>query len=124
MCRSVVPLFFDACGEDDAHAEADSFATLRQATDKGYIPAIYAVGLCLLTGDRVEQDVMRAVACFERASEAGYPSAMFEFGLALFHGKGVARDVPRAVDLIRASAQGGNEYAREFLLAYSLDVGT
>lgn len=60
----------------------------------------------------------------ERASEAGYPSAMFEFGLALFHGKGVARDVQHAADLIRASAQGGNEYAREFLLAYSLDVGT
>jgi len=49
---------------------------------------------------------------------------MFEFGLALYHGKRVARDVPRAVDLIRVSAQGGNEYAREFLLAYSLDVGT
>ena len=49
---------------------------------------------------------------------------MFEFGLALFHGKGVARDVQHAADLIRASAQGGNEYAREFLLAYSLDVGT
>lgn len=61
---------------------------------------------------------------FERASQAGYPSAMYEFGLALFHGKGVARDVPRAVYLIRASAQGGNEYAGEFLLAYSLDVGT
>ena len=109
-------------GEDDAHAEADSFATLKQAAEKGYIPAIHAIGLCLLTGDRVEQDVMRAAAHFERASEAGYPSAMYEFGLALFHGKGVASDVPRAVYLIRAAAQGGNEYAREFLLAYSLDV--
>ncbi|MNV16549.1 Sel1 repeat protein [compost metagenome] len=111
-------------GEDDARAETDSFATLNQAAEKGYIPAIYAVGLCLLTGDRVEQDVSRAAAYFERASEAGYPPAMYEFGLALFHGKGVARDVPRAVYLIRASAQGGNECAREFLLAYSLDVGT
>lgn len=110
-------------GQDDAHAEADSFAALEQSAGKGYIPAIYAVGLCLLTGDCVEQDVTRAAAHFERASEAGYPSAMYEFGLALFHGKGVARDVQRAVHLIRASAQGGNEYAREFLLAFSLDVG-
>jgi TPR repeat protein len=61
-----------------AHAEADSFATLKQAAEKGYIPAIHAVGLCLLTGDRVEQDVMRAAAHFERASEAGYPSAMYD----------------------------------------------
>ncbi|HGM7285765.1 tetratricopeptide repeat protein [Stenotrophomonas maltophilia] len=109
-------------GKDDAHAEADSLATLKRAAEKGYIPAIYAMGLCLLMGDGVEQDVTRAAAHFERASEAGYPSAMYEFGLALFHGKGVARDVPRAVYLIRASAQGGNEYAREFLLAYSLGV--
>ncbi len=109
-------------GEDDAHAEADSLATLKQAAEKGYIPAIHALGLRLLTGDGVEQDVTRAAACFERASEAGYPSARYEFGLALFHGKGVASDVPRAVSLIRASAQGGNEYAREFLLAHSLDV--
>lgn len=109
--------------EDDAHAEADSFATLKQAAEKGYLPAIHAVGLCLLMGDGVEQDVTRAAAYFERASEAGYPSAMYEFGLALFHGKGVARDVPRAVYLIRASAQGGDEYGREFLQAHSLDVG-
>ncbi|HEL5400285.1 TPA: sel1 repeat family protein [Stenotrophomonas maltophilia] len=111
-------------GESDAEAEAHSVATLRQAAEKGYIPAIYALGLRLLTGDGVEQDVARAAVYFERASQAGYPSAMYEFGLALFHGKGVARDVPRAVYLIRASAQGGNEYAGEFLLAYSLDVGT
>ncbi|CAM4231732.1 tetratricopeptide repeat protein [Stenotrophomonas indicatrix] len=110
-------------GEDDAHAEADSFANLNQAAEKGYIPAIYAVGLCLLTGDRVEQDVSQAAAYFERASDAGYPPAMYEFGLALFHGNGVAKDVPRAVSLIRASAQAGDEYAREFLLAHSLDVG-
>jgi TPR repeat protein len=111
-------------GEDDADAEADSFATIKQAAERGYIPATYALGVRLLLGDAVEQDVTRAAACFERASEAGYPPAMYEFGLALFHGKGVTRDVPRAVYLIRASAQGGNEYAREFLLAYSLDVGT
>lgn len=110
-------------GEDDAHAEAGSFATLNQAAEKGYIPAIYAVGMCLLTGDRVKQDVSRAAAHFERASDAGYPPAMYEFGLALLHGKGVAGDVPRAVCLIRASAKGGDEHAKEFLLAHSLDVG-
>lgn len=109
--------------EDDAHGEADSFATHDHAAEKGYIPAIYAIGLCLLTGDRVEQDVSQAAAYFEWASNAGYPPAMYEFGLALFHGNGVAMDVPRAVSLIRASAQAGDEYAREFLLAHSLDVG-
>ncbi|WP_414492235.1 tetratricopeptide repeat protein [Stenotrophomonas maltophilia] len=109
-------------GEDDAHAEVDSFANLKRAAEKGYIPAIYAVGLCLLMGDGVEQDLTRAAAHFERASEAGYASAMYEFGLALFHGNGVARDVPRAVSLIRASAQAGDEYAREFLQAHSLDA--
>lgn len=109
-------------GEDDASVGAYSAATLKQAAERGYIPAVYTLGLWLLWGDIVEQDVTQAAAHFKQASDAGYPAAMYEFGLALFHGKGVAQDVPRARTLIRASAQAGDEYAKEFLLAYPLDV--
>jgi TPR repeat protein len=107
--------------EDEASFERRSHLAIQAAAARGYVPAVYTMGLRYLFGDHVESDATAAVKCFSMASDAGYPAAMYEMGLALFHGVGVMQDVPEALSLIRKSAAGGDEYAMEFLAAY--DVG-
>lgn len=105
-------------GEDEDSFEKRSHLAIQEAAARGYVPAVYDMGLCYLFGHHVEKDATAAAKCFSIASEAGYPAAMYELGLALFHGVGVVQDVSEALSLIRRSAAGGDEYAVEFLAAH------
>ncbi|WP_282295510.1 hypothetical protein [Stenotrophomonas sp. PS02289] len=108
--------------DDQRYNEAASDAALKEAASMGYIPAVYALGMRYRFGDSVEMDVTLAAEMLRVASDAGYPEAMYEYGLALFHGIGAPQDVGAALALIRRSAREGDEYAVEFLQAYSFDL--
>ncbi len=96
--------------------EANSLRLLQESASKGYLPAIFEMGMNYLFGEwGVEADEAAAAMCFATASAGGFVPAHYEYGLALLHGKGVERDTERAMGLIRDAAAAGNEYALEFL---------
>lgn len=97
-------------------SEESSLCLLQQSASKGYLPAVFQMGMNYLFGDwGVERDEAVAAACFAQASACGYAPAHYEYGLALLHGKGIECDVAKAMELINAAAEAGNEYALEFL---------
>lgn len=97
-------------------SEESSLCLLRKSASKGYLPAIFQMGMNYLFGDwGVERDEATAAACFAQASAGGYVPAHYEYGLALLHGKGTECDAAKAMKLINAAAEAGNEYALEFL---------
>lgn len=97
-------------------SEESSLCLLRESASKGYLPAVFQMGMNYLFGDwGVKGDEAAAAACFAQALAGGYPPAHYECGLALLHGKGIERDAAKAMQLISAAAEAGNEYALEFL---------
>lgn len=97
-------------------SEESSLCLLRESASKGYLPAVFQMGMNYLFGDwGVERDEAAAADCFSQASAGGYAPAHYEYGLALLHGKGIECDVAKAMELINAAAEAGNEYALEFL---------
>jgi len=96
--------------------EENSLRLLQESASRGYLPAIFEMGMNYLFGEwGVKADEAAAARCFATASRGGFVPAHYEFGLALLHGKGVERDAERAMGLIRNAAAAGNEYALEFL---------
>ena len=49
------------------------------------------------------------------SAEQGNPFAQYALGMIYFFGNGVDEDKPKAIEWITKSADGGNEYAVEFL---------
>ncbi len=97
-------------------SEESSLGLLQESASKGYLPAVFQMGMNYLFGDwGAERGEAAAAACFAQASAGGYAPARYEYGLALLHGKGVERDVATAMELINSAAEAGNEYAMEFL---------
>lgn len=81
--------------------EARSVSLLQAASDAGYAPAMYALAVCLDSGDMVSRDVIQASALYKKAAEAGYPKAKLSHGLDLFYGSnGMPKDERRGTILI------------------------
>lgn len=101
--------------EDSEGAEGANLSLLQESAAKGYLPALFQLGMNHLVGDFFEQNDQAAAAYFRQAAEGGLCSAEYEYGLALYHGRGVPRDVPAGLAMIRKAASGGSYFAQEFV---------
>ena len=54
--------------------------------------AMYELGLCYIHGLGTEQDVSKAVACFNDAAQRGVPEAQYELGVCYRRGEGVEQE--------------------------------
>jgi TPR repeat protein len=102
--------------ETDSEFERRSLKLLRRASELGYPPAIYALGVCYEAGDLISADLNKAATLFEAAARLGYSKAKFRFGLNVFYGTaGTPRDEESGLRLIREAAGEGVEEAHEYL---------
>ncbi|NLR73996.1 tetratricopeptide repeat protein [Leeia aquatica] len=102
--------------ETDDEFELRSFKLLQQASERGYAPATYALGVCFEMGDLVEQDIIRASGLYKSASDSGYPKAKLTHGLNLFYGSlGVPKDEAQGLALVKQAIAEGVEGAAEAL---------
>jgi len=96
--------------------ERRSFKLLQQASDLGYPPAIYALGICYDTGDLVEMDQVTASGLFKRAAELGYSKARLSYGMILFYGSyGAEKNEKEGLNYIRQAIAGNVDDAEEVL---------
>lgn len=58
---------------------------------------MYELGLCYIHGLGTEQDVSKAVACFNDAAQRGVPEAQYELGVCYRRGEGVEQDIKAAL---------------------------
>jgi TPR repeat protein len=102
--------------ESDAQFEERSLNFLIRASNAGYPPALYALGVCYDLGDLVEPNAEKAGVFFKQAAEAGYSKAKFSHGRNLFYGSnGLVQEVQQALHFIKEAANEGVEDAAEFL---------
>jgi TPR repeat protein len=79
--------------ESDEEFEARSIRLLQSASDAGYAPAMYALAVCLDSGDMVTRNPIMASSFYKKAAEAGYPKAKLSYGLDLIYGSnGIPKD--------------------------------
>jgi TPR repeat protein len=113
-------------GDDDAlHEIADYFARveknprkcvqwLRKAARRGHAESQCDLGIHLINGDGVRQDMAMAARLYRQSAEQGYGWAMQLLGRCYLEGDGVRRSLPAARRwLVRAVEAGKEEDCRE-----------
>lgn len=98
-------------------------AKLRDAANRGFVPAQALLGILLLEGREVPQDYAEAVRWLSAASEKGAPRARFNLGWMYATGTGVERDVQRARSLLEAASNHGEVLACIELARLEISVG-
>ena len=94
---------------------------LRKASDKSIFAATGMLGWLYLSGNGVEQDIVRAEKLIRRAAEAKTSTAQFLLGAMYLEGRGVPQDCALARDWLERSAKQDN--ARAINLLTNLDIG-
>lgn len=87
---------------------------LEKAAEQKNPYAAYFAGKILLTEDTVK-DIRKAIHNFEIAAESGNDFAEYMLGRIYLYGKEVERDYDRAIAYLTASAEHGNQYAKQLL---------
>lgn len=77
--------------------------------------AAYLLGKLYAKGVLVERNVSKALSYLRMAAEENNPFALYRLGVMYYYGDGVESDREYARTLLSASADLGNEYARQFL---------
>jgi len=96
--------------------EARSVNLLRETSDMGYPPAMFALAACYDTGDLVEKDSIKAAILCKKASDAGYSKAKIYHGLNLFYGSnGIPKNKKLGLDLIKQAVKENADGAAEVL---------
>jgi hypothetical protein len=93
--------------------DAEAARWMKLAADRGYLPAIFALGVMTLDGAGVPKNVEAARLLFEKAAEKGHPGALYNLGVI-----SIGRDPPdfaAAAKFFRRAAEAGDSDA-----AYSL----
>jgi TPR repeat protein len=102
--------------ESDEEFEARSIYLLQLASDAGYAPAMYALAVCLDSGDMIAVDPVRASALYKKAAEVGYPKAKLSYGLDLIYGSnGIPKDKRLGIVMIEQALAEGVDGAAEVL---------
>lgn len=102
--------------ESENEFEVRSLQMLKEASDAGYLPAIYSLAFCYEIGDLVEADPNYAASLFKVAADKGYSKAKFRHGLNVYYGtQGMPESKPLGLELIRAAADEGVEDASDYL---------
>lgn len=96
-------------------------AMWERASAQGWVPAIYAVGLCHATGTGGSIDSESAVARFRSAAEQGDARAMYDFGRCLSEGWGVSPSFPESLRWIKLASARGHGGALRWLLDRNID---
>jgi TPR repeat protein len=109
-----------ALPKDDVAA----FGLLKQAADKGYVPALAPLGLMYETGaGGAPRDAALALSLYRSAAEKNDPIGMVQLARRDWTGVGVARSPGETVRLLRQAATLGNPSAMVFLAQLELQGG-
>jgi TPR repeat protein len=108
---------FSVSGEEtDEEFEQRSISLLKESSDLGYAPAMYALAVCYKFGDLVPKDVSRSQALFKKSADAGYARAKLEHGLNLVYGtEKIEQNEKLGISLIKEAADEGLEEAIDTL---------
>ncbi len=87
---------------------------LEKAAGQNNPYAAYLAGKIRLIEDAVK-DILKAIRNFEIAAENGNDYAEYQLGKIYLYGKDVERDYDMAIDYLTASAEHGNQYAKQLL---------
>lgn len=114
----------DISGLTGAADPRGGVAILRRLADKGYAPAMAALGSAYGVGSGVPKDDTVATSWFRRAAEHGSVGAMVTMGMRYQGGNGVARDEEQAVGWLERAYQSGDTMEASTLARiYNGEVG-
>jgi uncharacterized protein len=85
---------------------------LHIASDRGFAPAFYDLGILYFKGCGVRQDLAEAFHFFRLGADSGYAPAQVNLGYFYDHGMGVAQDHTAAADWYRRAAEAGEAQAQ------------
>lgn len=86
---------------------SSAFRWWYRAAESGHALAQYQVGLCLLNGVGIVQNVEEAVSWFQKAVEQGNVQAQYQLGLCYADGIGVTKDPFAAMSWFHRAAEQG-----------------
>ena len=79
---------------------------------------MYELGLCYVHGEGTEQDIDKAVECFNDAAHRGVPEAQYELGVCYRRGEGVEQDIKTALYWYEKAADQGYLRAYHYIWYY------
>lgn len=103
-------------------AYGETFRSLESRAKKGIPGAQYELGLWYYTGNKVDQDYVKAAEWFGYSALQDYSQAQFMLGTMYLFGEGVLKDSNNGVIWLEKSAEQGNPEA-QFNLGYMYYYG-
>src|SRR5699024_11383571 len=91
------------CGNVPCNSE-DYIHCLHSRASAGDEAAQMTLGFRYANGQRVPQDVPRAIEWYQRAADQGNTEALLNISEIYRYGRGIERDIPRAVSYLESAA--------------------
>ena len=89
-------------------SETDAARYLKMAADKGHMEAQFAFGNCLVDGQVVRRDFVKAARYFKLAADQGKADAQSHYGICLRYGAGVPCSPAEAARYFKMAADQGH----------------
>lgn len=99
-------------GHSPTRTSVEGMEWLRAASDQGFAPAEYYLGMAHLNGVEAPLDGPAAVRLLFRAADQGYPEALYQLGRIYLQGAVVAQDSQRAYMYLELAVQMGSDEAK------------
>lgn len=94
-----------------AESYPQALQLLRDAADRGYVHANFAIAVMYANGWGVTKDDAQIMKWYRKAADNGHPSAMLQLGIINEKGRGIPVDFAQAVKWYRAAAELGSASA-------------
>ena len=109
----------------DPAKQAEGFAAIKHAADRGNPKAMNALGYCYHKGSGTRPDLEQARKWYQAAADAGDPDGMHNLSVLYFTGQGVQKDRIRAFELNeKACDRGDRQSCATVASSYVLGEGT
>jgi hypothetical protein len=95
--------------------EKQAVRFMGQAAARGYVPAMYYLGVFHHDGIGTPRDRQQAAVWFGKAAEHCEPQAEYAYGMMLLAGDGVETDREEGLEMVGRAARQGYKPATDFL---------
>jgi len=95
-----------------AYDDQRAFELVREAAERGYVPALYALGSFYFEGVGTEPNYAQAVTLYRQAADQGLAQAQSNLSICYYYGYGVDVDWAQAFHYALLAAQQGEKTAQ------------
>ena len=96
----------------EANENQRAFELVKAAADRGYVPALFALGGFYFDGVGTEPNLERAAELYQQAADQGLAQAQINLSICFYFGYGVQPDLEKAFHYAMLAAQQGEVMAQ------------